>query len=185
MNYTFDTAQKTMLEFKPTHFLVSGKITLKEQEQAQKIKLMVLFVNDSRDAEELKLRKAGDTVYTWEYYSPVDRKLVIEPQITGEGANLLFYPQRKVVEVEDECVRDIVFEAKTGLMITGRIEPPTPDVKIRILNRKTSQEVITVLTDASGHYKVGPLYDDQQYDVEASLEDYLFQSIANTTSFKA
>jgi hypothetical protein len=30
-------------------------------------------------------------------------------------------------------------------------------------------------TDRQGNYKVGPLYDDLQYDVEASKEDYVFK----------
>jgi hypothetical protein len=43
--------------------------------------------------------------------------------------------------------------------------------------------VETILTNASGSYKVGPLYDDVEYDIEASKEDYIFKKEGN--NFKA
>lgn len=144
--------------------------------------MVVQFGNDSSTQETLKLKKSSDTVYTFEYFSPVDKNLTIEPQLT-EDANLLFYPKRKDIAIEDECVTNIVFEAKTGLVIIGAIDPPTEGVNIRIINSKTLQEVVTVKTDTSGKYKVGPLYDDQVYEVEASKEDYVFKKEGN--NFKA
>ena len=41
------------------------------------------------------------------------------------------------------------------------------------------------MTDKSGTYKAGPLYDDQQYDIEASKEDYIIKRIDNSYNFKA
>jgi hypothetical protein len=84
----------------------------------------------------LKLKKQNETVFLFDYFSPVDKNLIIEPQITVD-ANLLFHPQRKEITVDDECVSNIIFEAKTGLLIAGHIDPETEGVSIRIINSKT------------------------------------------------
>lgn len=77
---------------------------------------MVVKSGDSQ--EQLKLKKSSETIYTFEYFSPVDKKLTVEPQITGD-ANLLFFPKKKDIAIEDECITNIVFEAKSGLVISG------------------------------------------------------------------
>lgn len=85
--------------------------------------------------EELKLKKTNNNEFQFEYYSPSDKKFLIEVQLT-EDANLLFYPQKKEVTIDAECVSNIVFEAKTGLFIAGQIDPPTEGVSIKITNSK-------------------------------------------------
>lgn len=62
--------------------------------------------------------------------------------------------------MKDECIDNIKFEAKTGLIIQGAIDPPTQDVEIKVLNNNTKEVVATLNTDKAGKYKVGPLYDD-------------------------
>jgi hypothetical protein len=69
-------------------------------------------------------------------------------------------------------------------MIKGKVEPVTEGVTIKIINNKTGEEVAVVQTDAAGQYKVGSLYDDLVYSVEAAKEDYIFKKETNTT-FKA
>lgn len=94
--------------------------------------------------------KASATVeYAFEYYSAADRHLVIEPVLQSES-NILFYPRSKPVSVEDECVSNIQFQAKNGLVIKGKVEPPTEGVSIRIINNKTGEEVAQVQTDSAG-----------------------------------
>lgn len=121
--------------------------------------MQVLNAQDEKVIEELKLKKSTGTIYTFEYFSPVEQNLIIEPSIDGD-ANLLFYPKRKQITVGGECVSNIQFETKTGHVITGKIEPPTEGVLIRIINTKTKNEVVSTHTDSTGSYKVGPLYDD-------------------------
>lgn len=104
------------------------------------IKMLVLNSADESKIEELKLQKSSGTVYSFEYFSPVDKNLIIEPQISGD-ANLLFYPKRKHITVGGECVSNIVFETKTGHVISGKIDPPTEGVQIKVINTKTMQEV--------------------------------------------
>jgi hypothetical protein len=58
---------------------VEGKVQLKDESQAAKIKMVVLNGDDKKKLEELKLKKTSDTVYTFEYFSPIDKNLIIEP----------------------------------------------------------------------------------------------------------
>lgn len=85
--------------------------------------------------------------------------MIIEPRISDE-ANILFYPLRKHLQVTGDCISNISFETKTGYSITGKVEPATEGVEVRVINKKTNQDSLTVMTDKTGSYKVGPLYDD-------------------------
>lgn len=71
-------------------------------------------------------KKSGAT-FAFEYYSQIDKKLIIEPRISGE-ANILFYPQRRTIQVGGECISDISFESKTGYSISGKVDPVTEGV---------------------------------------------------------
>ncbi len=62
--------------------------------------------------------------------------------------------------MKDECISDIKFEAKSGLILQGSIIPSTAGVEIKVTNDKTKEVVATLSTDKEGKYKVGPLYDD-------------------------
>ena len=146
------------------------------------MELIAYIGNDAQ--EKLTLKKSKDLTYTFEFYAPVGKSLVIEPKASAD-ANLLFSPLKKDISVENECVKNIVFQAKSGLIISGQITPATEGVLIKIKNTKTGQDVVTITTDASGAFKAGPLYDDQTYEVEPSKEDYLFTKEAGTYNFKA
>jgi hypothetical protein len=40
-----------------------------------------------------------------------------------------------VIDVQDDCVTDIKFEAKSGLVIEGKFDPPTSGVHVTIINK--------------------------------------------------
>ena len=101
----------------------------------------------------------ADNVFTFKHFAQLGQSVLIEPVLLEEG-NLLFYPQSRQIIMKEECVSDIKFEAKKGLILSGKIEPATENVKIKIINNKTKEEVISILTNSEGKYKVGPLYDD-------------------------
>ena len=176
--FTFETSQAQIspLVFKPTSLKVEGKVLIKDDTQASKIVINILdSTADGAKIDTVQPKKInGENSLSFEYYSPVDQSFVIEPQLLDDG-NLLFYPQRKQISVGGECITNIVFETKTGYVVTGRVEPATEDVAIKVTNKKTLQEVTSVFTDAQGNYKVGPLYDDQEYDIEPFKEDYIFK----------
>mmetsp|Transcript_21854 Transcript_21854/g.16214 ORF Transcript_21854/g.16214 Transcript_21854/m.16214 type:complete len:170 (+) Transcript_21854:1237-1746(+) len=55
---------------------------------------------------------------------------------------------------------------------------------IKVRNKKTGEEVATVTSGPDGKYRVGPLYDDQEYLLEAVKEDYSFTQDGNNFSAK-
>jgi len=52
---------------------------------------MAVRSENETNEEYIKLKKQTETVYTFEYFSKLDKNIVIAPQIQGD-ANLLFYP---------------------------------------------------------------------------------------------
>ena len=158
---------------------------IKDETQVSKIVVNILdSTAEGAKIDTVQLKKInGDTAYSFEYFSPIDQSFVIEPQLLDDS-NLLFYPQRKQISVGGDCITNIVFETKTGYVVEGKVEPATEDVAIKVTNKKTLQEITTVFTDANGNYKVGPLYDDQEYEIEPFKEDFIFKK-EGTNNFKA
>jgi len=112
-------------------YKVEGKVILKENDQASMIKMTALIKGVSESFDVLPLKKVNETFYSFEYFSQPDESIILEPRLQ-EGSNLLFYPKTKEFTIEDECVLDIKFEAKSGLIITGNVVPPTEGVNIKI-----------------------------------------------------
>ncbi|CDW74259.1 nodal modulator 1-like [Stylonychia lemnae] len=184
--FTFDTSSQDnkVVSFKPTHIKVEGLVILKDESQMSQVKMLVLSAQDQSNIDELKLTKQTSTKYSFEYYSPVDKDLIIQPQIAGD-ASLLFYPTSKKITVGGECISNILFETKTGYTISGKIDPPTEGVLIKVLNKNSKKEIMETTSNGSGEYKVGPLYDDQQYEIEASKEDYIIKRDGTSYNFKS
>lgn len=70
------------------------------------------------EEKKLKLTKAKDLTYGFEFFAPVGETLQIVPT-TLKDSNLLFSPASVDISVENECVKNIIFTAKTGLIISG------------------------------------------------------------------
>jgi len=108
----------------------------------------------------------------FKYSTSPDTEIIVEPKLTQESS-LLFYPKSQKVTVTDECIDNIVFQAKSGLIINGKIDPPVEDVDLFIYSNE--ELVSQAKSDKQGNYRVGPLYDDLTYEIRASKEDYNFQ----------
>jgi hypothetical protein len=65
-----------------------------------------------------------------------------------------------------------VIAARPGLYLTGKVRPPLSDVKIEVLFEGSDQVVVQTFTSSDGTYRAGPLYDDKEYFVSASLSGY-------------
>jgi len=126
------------------------------------------------------------TTYTFTYWASVGEQIEIIPRST----HLLFYPQQHSFTLtRPECPSPIPpFHARPGLYLSGTVSPPLEGIQISIfvsedskVKRETSGEpLMFVLTDASGHYKAGPLYDDQTYRVLATKEGFHFKEDRST-----
>ena len=51
---------------------------------------LIAKIGQEAQEEALKLVRLNDLTYTFEFFAPVGKTLVIEPRITEEDANLLF-----------------------------------------------------------------------------------------------
>eukprot|EP00057_Strongylocentrotus_purpuratus_P025423 XP_011679897.1 PREDICTED: nodal modulator 1 [Strongylocentrotus purpuratus] len=69
------------------------------------------------------------------------------------------------------------FEGRPGVFITGQVTPPLSGVKVTITPTNPAEGstdgAITQMTDNKGQYRVGPLPDTSEYEVEASLDGYI------------
>lgn len=92
--------------------------------------------SSNKKLEDLPLKKVTDTQFSFEYFSPVDKNLIIEPKIKGDS-HILFSPKSKELNVGGQCLPSITFESKTGHIVSGKVEPATQGVLISILNKKS------------------------------------------------
>jgi hypothetical protein len=89
--------------------------------------MAVNFPSDPSNEKSIKLTKVGEALFSFEYFAPIDQKIVLEPKLVEES-NLLFYPATIEVNVDSDCVTNILFEAKSGVVLEGVMEPATDKV---------------------------------------------------------
>ncbi len=81
----------------------------------------------------------------------------------SEQTDVLFYPRTRAVRVSaaSPCLTAVEpFEGRAGVYVSGRVSPAVAGVTITLVSKETQQSVVT---DANGKYRAGPLYDDQKY----------------------
>ena len=101
------------------------------------------------------------------------------PEI-AESTSMLFYPQQLKVMMRTECIEKQVFEVRKGLMVSGKVLPPTESVQIAVTDITECQQQalpqcepsVMAFTDTQGFYKVGPLYDNHKYSIDAFKQGY-------------
>ncbi|KAF2076385.1 hypothetical protein CYY_002290 [Polysphondylium violaceum] len=138
----------------------------------------------------------SNNVYHYSYWADLGDELefvpIVNPVLVSKNPNeykaLLFYPKSIRVEVKqsDKCAPSVQeFSVKKGFYLQGSIIPPVEAVKIiATLNQETEEELgldyrtSTAITfsDSNGQYRVGPLYDTNNYDIHAEKYGYLFKS---------
>ncbi|XP_030833422.1 nodal modulator 3 [Strongylocentrotus purpuratus] len=119
---------------------------------------------------------SGPQVYDVSHWAGNGEVLEIAPS-SGE---FLFYPSTVKVTVEsgEKCPGVVAeFEGRPGVFITGQVTPPLSGVKVTITPTNPAEGstdgAITQMTDNKGQYRVGPLPDTSEYEVEASLDGYI------------
>jgi hypothetical protein len=178
--YTCDDSDCNIV-FNPVRLQVQGTVILESDEQAKEsvIRITELTKEGDKEESELKLTKSNQkNEYNFEYYSKADSKLTIVPVCTSlKNDKVLFYPITRQIDVKYSCIKDpkeIEFEARKGLVLTGHIEGNiTGSIQVTVKDKKTNK-VIHEEMSKDGKYKVGPLYDDQEYEVNVAKEGYNF-----------
>uniref|UniRef100_A0A673NNX1 Nodal modulator 1-like n=1 Tax=Sinocyclocheilus rhinocerous TaxID=307959 RepID=A0A673NNX1_9TELE len=107
---------------------------------------------------------------------------------TPSSKEFLFYPPEVEATITGEnCPGQMVeIAGRAGLFLTGQVSPTLEGVEISIKERGATTPLITVLTDETGTYSVGPLHSDSLYDISASKEGFVLTPVeGNTGDFKA
>uniref|UniRef100_A0A7N0VIJ7 Carbohydrate-binding-like fold protein n=1 Tax=Kalanchoe fedtschenkoi TaxID=63787 RepID=A0A7N0VIJ7_KALFE len=127
------------------------------------------------------------SVYAYSFWSDPGKKYVIVPRDSRNmKKKILFYPrQNNVSVVNDGCQGHQPFLGRLGLYIEGSVSPPISGVHIKILSAgdslisllRTGEIALETETDNDGFFISGPLYDDVNYNVEASKPGYYLKPL--------
>uniref|UniRef100_A0A671LL93 Nodal modulator 1-like n=1 Tax=Sinocyclocheilus anshuiensis TaxID=1608454 RepID=A0A671LL93_9TELE len=122
--------------------------------------------------------------YEFSYWARAGERITVTPS----SKEFLFYPPEVAATITGEnCPGQMVeIAGRAGLFLMGQVSPTLEDVEISIKKRGATTPLITVLTDETGTYSVGPLHSDSLYDISASKEGFVLTPVeGNTGDFKA
>jgi len=184
--YTYDTSSSEVLDLTVTQYFVNGSIIVEANDAQTEIVVDVRSsINGKAPRTEhlttVPSSTTPKTTYTFTYWASVGEQMEFIPR----SSHLLFYPQQHSFTLtRPECPSPIpAFHARPGLYLSGTVSPALEGIQISVFVAEDSkvkrenpgEALTTVLTDASGHYKAGPLYDDQTYRVLATKEGFHFK----------
>ncbi|XP_062854165.1 BOS complex subunit NOMO1 [Trichomycterus rosablanca] len=122
--------------------------------------------------------------YEFSYWARAGEKIIVTPS----SKELLFYPSEVEATITGEsCPGQMVeIKGRAGLFLQGQVTPELEGVEISIKQNDATEPFLTVLTDESGMYSVGPLHSDLKYDISASKEGFVLTPVeGKPEDFKA
>ncbi|XP_030637275.1 nodal modulator 1 [Chanos chanos] len=182
---------KSSIESEPA--LVLGPLrSLEEQERERRLQELAAQRQERErngeeagSPEEEQLEELQEPFhYEFSYWARAGEKITVTPS----SKELLFYPPEVEATVTGEgCPgRMVEIAGRAGLFLVGQVSPELKDVEITIKERGASVPLVTVHTDETGVYRVGPLHSDSEYDVKASKEGFVLTPVEGTLGdFKA
>ena len=163
--YHFDTDKPQQISLAPTHFRLAGLIKLTEFDPS--LKLSVTDATSQSSAVEIV--KTDDGV-SYEHWAHGTESLTFQPV----SDTLLFYPPVRTVAARvspNGCAYPIEpFVGRRGTFLVGSVTPAMAGVIIKVAPGNAEGR-----TDKDGNYRIGPLYDDQEYQTTAVLEGFHFE----------
>lgn len=121
----------------------------------------------------MSLKKEHNDIYTFEHFAKAHSRLTVVPKIENDP-ELLFYPISKEVTIYDKCISDLTeirFKSRKGLNLIGHVKGDIKDVNIKVKAR-SSGDIVHEEVSADGKYNIGPLYDNEQYELIVTKEGY-------------
>jgi len=186
--YQYDTSQPKSLQLNVHMYKLN--VTVNAAINVQDIKLLVESLT-SGIKETITMQAATTTTTTTTGESEGDvvadsgvvyggmawGRLNEQFKVTPLSNEILFYPDHKVVTIQENCPGALVdFAGREGKFIEGVVSPPLSSVVVTI-NTKASDaypsKTIEVHTDEQGKYRVGPVHSDLEYDINAAKAGYL------------
>eukprot|EP01132_Coremiostelium_polycephalum_P008344 gene8344-10249_t len=198
-SYEFNTHEKSSttprkIDLYIEKYILSGSIVTKK-ETNDTIVVQVFTKNSDKPLDQIKVVKSSDEKnrYTYQYTTGLDQQeLEFRPKITSKNSDhLMFYPSSRVynpVVNFDQCPSPIQeIQSRSGLFISGTVLPGIDGVEIKAFNSddKNDNAVQTVLSGSDGRFKLGPLYDDQEYVIKASKPGFHFKKDSKSNDFVA
>lgn len=195
-SYKYNTSTPALLSFTATEHLLSIIVRASQPTNDLKIRIRRIkanteeilepmyntekkkkhHVNDSENQAGAKEDNENQNLYELSYWAKKDEQL----EVTPVSSKLLFYPPVKTVTVKDDCPGGVAkFDGQVGVFIDGQIDPPLENVRVVIKPDSSShlKDTTTVLTNAQGSYRVGPLHSNLRYDLSASKEGFILNPV--------
>uniref|UniRef100_A0A4W4F4M3 Prealbumin-like fold domain-containing protein n=1 Tax=Electrophorus electricus TaxID=8005 RepID=A0A4W4F4M3_ELEEL len=176
---------KSSIESEPA--LVLGPLRSVEEQRREQQLLEIAARRKSREEEQEEgrveeLRKPFH--YEFSYWARAGEKVTVTPS----SKELLFYPPEAEATITGESCpgRMVEIVGRAGRFLQGGVSPALEGVEISIKETGSPEPLVTVLTDHSGSYSVGPLHSHLQYDISASREGFVLTPVEGLTGdFKA
>jgi hypothetical protein len=201
----YDTASPRQVQLSVSHVRIRGSIQLPPSEVAVPVAVQVLAGELGSQRWEdvsipLERATASSGLSTFVYWAPIvdNPPVVIRPF----ASDLFFYPPNRTLSLADTaCPTEVLsFVGRVGWYLTGNVSaniadveitglPPTPStpsalafillIFIAVVDATSGSVVATVMTQADGTFKVGPLYDDRKYVCSAKKSGFHFQEVSS------
>lgn len=202
--YIYNTDKSTKLIMVPIEFLAKGMIQLDDTVMKGKLNLTEVKVNINLE-EKLENNtivpykkmvlniKQKDNAFS--FYTKPNTNLLITAAIPEGDAlkegykNLLFLPKEKVIAITQNCIEDaseLTFHMKSGLILEGKVTPQMDNVVVSAINKNSGELIASTSTDAKGAYKIGPLNNENNYEIKAVKDGYkIVSDPKNSYNFNA
>jgi len=159
------------MEFNPIRFRFTGTIQIEKSDKHDVT--VTLKDGETQSPAEISYDAATKKV-TYSGWISMGQTLDIVPS----SPSLLFYPKsRQLSHSISLCPQPVeAFQARPGLYWKGSLTPSVSDVDISvfIVDGTNEEFLLSVKSDTTGHFSVGPLYDNLSYKVTAKKENYAF-----------
>ena len=200
-SFSYDTKNIIPIEFIPMEFKTNGKIELddtviqmlkKENITSFPVVLKIEEVDSSnqyvkKQYKYIHLNLPNTKVFNYYFFTKPNTQFVITPSINTTTipkkaeifSTMLFISKDKKISVREECNEDpdeMKFSLKKGLIIKGKISEKMEGIKITALTKREKIIISSALTDPRGEYKIGPLSNEEEYELKAEKEGYKITS---------
>eukprot|EP01096_Ripella_sp_DP13-Kostka_P006743 TRINITY_DN2438_c0_g1_i1.p1 TRINITY_DN2438_c0_g1~~TRINITY_DN2438_c0_g1_i1.p1 ORF type:complete len:1216 (+),score=649.91 TRINITY_DN2438_c0_g1_i1:168-3650(+) len=180
--YIHDTSSSSSIRLSivATETKLTGLIDIKEPVDSIKVDLFDASTNALVSSQPLITQGKSKVEYSF-WIKPS-----ISYRVAPRSDKLLFYPKSLTTDVSQmSCVESVPsFQARAGKWFSGTVQPIQAGVLISVLDAQTQTALTQFTTEADGSFKIGPLYDDIQYDYRAEKAGYHFLLDKDETTFR-
>ncbi|MCQ2817107.1 MAG: carboxypeptidase-like regulatory domain-containing protein [archaeon] len=207
-NFTYNTENSSLLEFTPIEYRTKGimtmdnsvaEILLNPRDYVSSPEIVINLNIEELDSENMIKRNTykNKTILlkkknaTFEFYTKPNTKYYITPSIKSKNKKfktILFIPKEKLITVKEECnedINDLSFSIKNGMIIEGKVDPPMEGIKISAFNKNDNTLLTYSFTNKEGKYTIGPMPNEDKYDLKAEKEGYKIILSGNKFDFVA